>query len=47
MDRFRQAKPSRPKRFLDLDNGTPPHDTFGRVSAALDPERLQACFTGY
>jgi hypothetical protein len=30
--------------FLDLPNGIPSHDTFGRVFARLDPEQFQACF---
>jgi predicted transposase YbfD/YdcC len=30
--------------FLDLPNGTPAHDTFNRVFAALDPEQFQAGF---
>lgn len=32
------------KTFLDLDNGIPSHDTFGRVFAMLDPEQFQQCF---
>ncbi|RIK46778.1 MAG: ISAs1 family transposase [Chloroflexi bacterium] len=30
--------------FLELPNGIPSHDTFGRVFARLDPEALEACF---
>ena len=29
--------------FLGLPNGLPSHDTFGRVFARLDPDRLEAC----
>ena len=29
------------KSFLELPNGIPSHDTFARVFARLDPEKLQ------
>jgi predicted transposase YbfD/YdcC len=32
---------------LRLPNGTPAHDTFNRVFAALDPVAFQACFTAW
>ena len=32
------------KKFLELPNGVPSHDTFARVFANLDPEQLQQCF---
>ena len=35
------------KRFLELANGVPSHDTFGRVFAALDPEQFGGCFTAW
>ena len=30
--------------FLELPNGVPSHDTFGRVFSMLDAERFQGCF---
>ncbi|MDP6044885.1 MAG: ISAs1 family transposase [Phycisphaerae bacterium] len=32
------------KTFLDLSNGVPSHDTFGRVLAKLDPAAFEECF---
>jgi len=32
------------RTFLDLPNGIPSHDTFGRVFALLDPAAFEACF---
>ncbi len=32
------------KKFLELANGIPSHDTFARVFARLDPQQLQQCF---
>jgi len=33
--------------FLALPHGLPSHDTFGRVFARLNPQRLQACFLSW
>ncbi len=33
--------------FLDLPNGIPSHDTFGRVFAALDPEQFERGFRSW
>ncbi len=32
------------KKFLELPNGIPSHDTFSRVFSLIDPEELQKCF---
>ena len=41
---FGRAKQAWLRQFLELPNGIPSHDTFGRVFARLDPEQFQACF---
>jgi predicted transposase YbfD/YdcC len=41
--RFAKAKLAFFRQFLDLPNGIPSHDTFGRVFARLDPAALLAC----
>lgn len=35
------------RQFMDLENGIPSHDTFGRVFARLDPEQFQTCFISW
>jgi predicted transposase YbfD/YdcC len=32
------------KTILDLPNGIPSHDTFGRVFAQIDPQQFETCF---
>ena len=32
------------KQFLELKNGIPSHDTFGRVFARIDPSEFEQCF---
>jgi predicted transposase YbfD/YdcC len=43
IERFGRAKVDFFRQFLDLPNGIPSHDTFGRVFARLDPAALLAC----
>tara|TARA_B100001123_G_C15180321_1_gene975086 strand:- start:34 stop:1218 length:1185 start_codon:yes stop_codon:yes gene_type:complete len=35
------------KTFLELPNGIPSHDTFGRVFARISPEHFQDCFSAW
>src|SRR5580692_1859825 len=43
IERFGKAKLDFFRTFLELPNGVPSHDTFGRVFALLDPAALLAC----
>jgi hypothetical protein len=31
------------KSYIDLPNGTPSHDTFGRVFSILNPQEMEKC----
>jgi predicted transposase YbfD/YdcC len=44
---FGDAKADWLRRFLELPNGIPSHDTIGRVLARIDPGRFAACFSDW
>jgi predicted transposase YbfD/YdcC len=44
---YGKAKEDWFRTFLELPNGIPSHDTFGRVFARLDPEEFGNCFLGW
>lgn len=44
---FAKARIDWLKTFLELPNGIPSHDTFGRVFALLDSEKFEACFCAW
>jgi predicted transposase YbfD/YdcC len=44
IEEFGKAKEEWLKTLLELPNGIPSHDTFGRVFSRLDPEQFEACF---
>lgn len=47
LEEFAQIRHDWFKTFLELPNGIPSHDTFGRFYAALDPVAFSRCFTGW
>lgn len=47
IEMFGQQKKAWLSRFLDLENGIPSHDTFGRVFARLDPEQFRHGFLSW
>ncbi|MBK1646114.1 ISAs1 family transposase, partial [Thiocapsa imhoffii] len=44
IEEFGRSKQAWLKQFLELPNGIPSHDTFGRVFSLLQPEAFEACF---
>jgi len=44
IEEFGKAKEAWFTEFLDLPNGIPSHDTFGRVFARIDPKQFEASF---
>ena len=47
IERFGKAKLFFLRRFLELPNGIPSHDTFGRVFAKLEPAALLVCLQSW
>jgi predicted transposase YbfD/YdcC len=47
IEHYGKAKQAWLKRFLQLTNGIPSHDTIARLFAALQPEALQECFLSW
>lgn len=43
VERFGKAKIDWLRQFIELKNGIPSHDTFGRVFAMLDPSEFHTC----
>lgn len=44
---FGRAKKKWFQTFLELENGIPSHDTFGRVFASINPDQFQASFLNW
>lgn len=47
LEEFGEAKEKWFRSFLELPNGIPSHDTFGRVFRMLDPEAFGRCFSSW
>ena len=47
IERFGQAKIDWLRTFLELPNGIPSHDTFGRVFGAVDAKAFQMAFRAW
>jgi predicted transposase YbfD/YdcC len=47
MEEFGLSKETWLRQFLELPNGIPSHDTFGRVFARLKPGQFQQCFLSW
>src|ERR1700749_1367459 len=44
LETYARSKHEWLKRFLDLPDESPAHDTFERIFDRLDPQAFQACF---
>lgn len=47
IERWGEAKQDWLSTFLELPNGIPSHDTFGRLFAILDPQEFEKCFSSW
>src|SRR5271169_7241728 len=47
VEKFGNNKLTWLKSFLELANGIPSHDTFGRVFAQLEPQQFHNCFANW
>ena len=47
IERFGHAKEEWLQTFLELPNGIPSHDTFGRIFALLNPKVFETCFLNW
>jgi predicted transposase YbfD/YdcC len=47
IEEFAKSKEGWFRQFLELPNGIPSHDTFGRVFSLISPEEFQSCFIGW
>ena len=47
MEKFGNNKKTWLAKFIDLKNGIPSHDTFGRVIQTLKPEQFVQCFLSW
>src|SRR6266566_1424619 len=47
IESFGKTKEAWLKTFLELPNGIPSHDTFGRVFARIDPKQFEECFLNW
>jgi predicted transposase YbfD/YdcC len=47
MEKFGKAKKDWLKKYVELANGVPSHDTFGRIIQAINPQQFMNCFRSW